>query len=226
MRKLLLLMALLLPLSIVAQEVENIESEPTQIQTTQVRYIGESYSGREYTPTLYRHDLRVGLGATGLSLLFYLDTTFEELFPPKNETMSDILAHYRFDYGELRLTPVISLEYSYAVNDWFAIGFKGSYVSMYRNRTHAHTGERHGRVSLTVINAMVNARFQWLNRDIVKMYSSLGLGAMTAFGLVKESFFFYDATWVGLAVGEKVYGYFEFGGGASGVARAGLGVRF
>ena len=98
--------------------------------------------------------------------------------------------------------------------------------SMYRNRTHAHTGQRHGRVSLTVINAMVNARFQWLNRDIVKMYSSLGLGAMTAFGLVKESFFFYDATWVGLAVGEKVYGYFEFGGGASGVARAGLGVRF
>lgn len=74
---------------------------------------------------------------------------------------------------------------------------------MYRNRTHAHTGQRHGRVSLTVINAMVNARFQWLNRDIVKMYSSLGLGAMTAFGLVKESFFFYDATWVGLAVGEK-----------------------
>ena len=73
---------------------------------------------------------------------------------------------------------------------------------------------------------MVNARFQWLNRDIVKMYSSLGLGAMTAFGLVKESFFFYDATWVGLAVGEKVYGYFEFGGGASGVARAGMGVRF
>jgi len=49
---------------------------------------------------------------------------------------------------------------------------------------------------------------------------------MTAFGLVKESFFFYDATWVGLSVGEKVYGYFEFGGGASGVARAGMGVRF
>lgn len=224
MRKLLLLLALLLPVSLVAQEVEAIQSEPAEIQTTTVRYIGESY--KDYTPTLYRHDLRVGLGATGLSMLFYLDTTFDANFPSDNETMSDILAHYRFNYGELRLTPVISLEYSYAVNDWFAIGVKSSYVSMYRTRTHAHTGERYGRVSLTAINAMVNARFQWLNRDIVKMYSSLGLGAMTSFGLVKDTFFFYDATWVGLSVGEKVYGYFEFGGGASGVARAGLGVRF
>lgn len=224
MRKLLLLLALLLPMSLVAQEVEAMQSEPAEIQTTTVRYIGESY--KDYTPTLYRHDLRVGLGATGLSLLFYLDTTFDANFPSDNETMSDILAHYRFNYGELRLTPVISLEYSYAVNDWFAIGVKGSYVSMYRTRTHAHTGERHGRVAISAVNAMVNARFQWLNRDIVKMYSSLGLGAMTAFGLAQETFFFYDATWVGLSVGEKVYGYFEFGGGASGVARAGLGVRF
>lgn len=224
MRKLLLLLALLLPVSLAAQEVEAIQSEPAEIQTTTVRYIGESY--KDYTPTLYRHDIRVGLGATGLSMLFYLDSTFDANFPSDNETMSDILAHYRFNYGELRLTPVISLEYSYAVNDWFAIGVKGSYVSMYRTRRHAHTGERYGRVSLTAINAMVNARFQWLNRDIVKMYSSLGLGAMTAFGLAQETFFFYDATWVGLSVGEKVYGYFEFGGGASGVARAGLGVRF
>lgn len=224
MRKLLLLLALLLPVSLVAQEVEAIQSEPAEIQTTTVRYIGESY--KDYTPTLYRHDLRVGLGATGLSQLFYLDTTFDANFPSDNETMSDILAHYRFNYGELRLTPVISLEYSYAVNNWFAIGVKGSYVSMYRTRTHAHTGERHGRVAISALNAMVNARFQWLNRDIVKMYSSLGLGAMTAFGLAQETFFFYDATWVGLSVGEKVYGYFEFGGGASGVARAGLGVRF
>ena len=224
MRKLLLLLALLLPVSLAAQEVEAIQSEPAEIQTTTVRYIGESY--KDYTPTLYRHDIRVGLGATGLSMLFYLDSTFDANFPSDNETMSDILAHYRFNYGELRLTPVISLEYSYAVNDWFAIGVKGSYVSMYRTRRHAHTGERYGRVSLTAINAMVNARFQWLNRDIVKMYSSLGLGAMTAFGLAQEPFFFYDATWGGLSVGEKVYGYFEFGGGASGVARAGLGVRF
>lgn len=224
MRKLLLLLALLLPVSLVAQEVEAIQSEPAEIQTTTVRYIGESY--KDYAPTLHRHDLRVGLGATGLSQLFYLDTTFDANFPSDNETMSDILAHYRFNYGELRLTPVISLEYSYAVNNWFAIGVKGSYVSMYRTRTHAHTGERHGRVAISALNAMVNARFQWLNRDIVKMYSSLGLGAMTAFGLAQETFFFYDATWVGLSVGEKVYGYFEFGGGASGVARAGLGVRF
>lgn len=224
MRKLLLLLALLLPVSLVAQEVEAMQSEPAEIQTTTVRYIGESY--KDYAPTLYRHDLRVGLGATGLSQLFYLDTTFDANFPSDNETMSDILAHYRFNYGELRLTPVISLEYSYAVNNWFAIGVKGSYVSMYRTRTHAHTGERHGRVAISTVNAMVNARFQWLNRDIVKMYSSLGLGAMTAFGLAQETFFFYDATWVGLSVGEKVYGYFEFGGGASGVARAGLGVRF
>jgi len=226
MRKLLLLLALLTPVSLVAQEVEAIQSEPAEIQTTTVRYIGESYNSRDYAPTLYRHDIRVGLGATGLSLLFYLDTTFDANFPSDNETMSDILAHYRFNYGELRLTPVISLEYSYAVNDWFAIGVKGSYVSMYRTRTHAHTGERHGRVAISAVNAMVNARFQWLNRDIVKMYSSLGLGAMTAFGLAQETFFFYDATWIGLSVGEKVYGYFEFGGGASGVARAGLGVRF
>lgn len=224
MRKLLPLLALLLPLSLLAQEAGTLQSEPAQIQTTRVQYIGESY--QNYTPTLYRHDIRVGLGATGLSMLFYLDTTFDELFSPSNETMSDILAHYRFDYGKLRLTPVISLEYSYAVNDWFAIGVKGSYVSMYRTRRHAHTGERYGRVSLTAVNAMINARFQWLNRDIVKMYSSLGLGAMASVGLAREKFFFYDATWVGLSVGEKVYGYFEFGGGASGIARAGLGVRF
>ena len=224
MRKLLLLLVLLTPLSLVAQEIGTTQNEPAQIQTTTVRYIGESY--KDYAPTLYRHDIRVGLGATGLSMLFYLDTTFDANFPSDNETMSDLLAHYRFNYGELRLTPVISLEYSYAVNDWFAIGVKGSYVSMYRTRTHAHTGERYGRVAISAVNAMVNARFQWLNRDIVKMYSSLGLGAMTSFGLVKETFFFYDATWVGLSVGEKVYGYFEFGGGASGVARAGLGVRF
>lgn len=222
MRKLLTIFALLLPSLLAAQEVATFGYSPAQIETTQVRYIGEDYD----TPELYRHDFRIGMAATGLLTFFYLTTTFDDNFHVENETMSDLLAKYRFSYGAERLTPIISAEYSYAVNDWFAIGAKGSYASIYRIRKHATTGENVGRVSLSTISAVVNARFQWLNGDIVKMYSSLGFGVMSSFGLARENFFFYDATWVGLSVGKKVYGYFEFGGGVAGITRAGLGVRF
>lgn len=234
MRRLLTLILLLLPTLLWAQEITVINdtmasgggmitTANNNITATQVRYIDDIPAHRSID---YRHNFRIGAAATGASLFYYLINTFDSYFFVDNETMSDLLAKHRFTYGEKRLTPVMSVGYSVKINNWFGLGVSGSATSVYRNRIHAITGERHGRVSLTALTAILNAHFQWYHGDIVQMYSSFGLGVLSSFGIAHETFLFYDATWVGLSVGKGFYGYFELGGGASGVARCGLGYRF
>ena len=228
-RYILLLLALvaLLPSSVQAQSEYRSES----IYNNVAHYVAQEHATRPVAPTLpinleKPNDLRVGISSPGLFPILVMELATDHDMANPVDSMSDLLAEYRYYWGEELLSPLFTLEYSRGINEWFGLGVKASVISKWRNRYHVYTDEKVDGWHTTFLSFVVNARFSWLRRDVVQMYSSLGLGVGYMIGRDRFNTPFFDATYVGLSVGRGFYGYFEFGGGQSGVFRAGIGTRF
>ncbi|MDE6569927.1 MAG: hypothetical protein K2K43_04825 [Alistipes sp.] len=135
--------------------------------------------------------------------------------------------------GPVYTSGVWSLAYDYRFRKWFDLGLAFSYYGEYstsynnsdfsfaaRNRSHA-------------ITVMPVARFTWLNRRWVRMYSSLGLGATFAFGELDHNTDYFRETSaalqftpIGISVGRSLFGFAEIGLGAQGTLMLGIGYQF
>jgi len=72
-------------------------------------------------------------------------------------------------------------------------------------------------------------RFNWLRRDLVKMYSSIGVGFLAGQDMYDEFLILPvgQVSPVGIEVGRKVFGFCELGIGMLYTgAKAGIGFRF
>ena len=183
-----------------------------------------------YPSIKYNSSLQVGAGAPGLILGFLLyDFGYDESSihrPPQN--FSGELADVRYYQTPTVVIPVLSIEYVHNVKRWLALGVKG--VVGFETNAERHVGSNRlfSRNSNVITSALFNMRFSWLHRNIVSMYSSLGVGVTfnsTTSGY-REALPMVDVTWVGIHVGKRVYGFAEFGGFIGGVLRGGVGVRF
>ena len=175
------------------------------------------------------NSLQVGMGIPGMSLLamldlFWVDSSIDIDF---NNTLSDQLANQRYYRTKERYVPSITLDYGYRVKRWLTLGAKGAVGFRTRGIRHKVTNDLLYRDSRVVATLLFNMRFDWLHRRNIMMYSSLGLGVASIFdyndGMVFPMF---DATYVGLTAGRKLYYFLELGGGASGIIRTGIGCRF
>lgn len=126
-------------------------------------------------------------------------------------------------------------DFGYWAQEWFYVGasltWTGGFSGVYRDDTHERTGMQ----THHICSIMPTVRFAWLRRGIVQLYSGVGLGIGLA---VEESnplptcttrvspTVAYDLTFVGIAVGRKVFGYIDFGIGTRGAVSAGIGCRF
>lgn len=144
--------------------------------------------------------------------------------------------YYRPSYAALRYqgptytSGVWTLSYGYRFKRWFdlsaALSYSGDFSAVYSNLdgSKLHPENRHS------ISVMPVARFTWLNRKWVRLYSSVGLGVM--FDVVQgdsrftELYFAGQLVPVGLAVGGAFFGFVELGVGTQGFALAGIGYRF
>ena len=240
MRKLLLILAVIIPATLFAQEYdentiyENVvnanksqeyiaaKASENAISQTSVTYVVEPVKPRNER----KHNFRLGVGSPGLLPIYATKGALKEATEQSGRTMSDGLASYRYYWDDIQYLPFFTLEYSYCAAHWVSVGAKFSALSYYRDRRHFKTDERVMTAHSTTISAMFDVRFTYLNRQYVQLYSGLGLGIRSSFGVERSTGFSYDITWFGLSAGDSVFGFFELGGGYGGVLRAGIGYRF
>lgn len=174
-----------------------------------------------------RHDIRLSwnIGARGnyglashtsLSYIGDLDNTIYE--PQEGKT----------------LWISASLDYGYRVNKWFSIGgclaWSAGICNLYDSMTH----ERWDTMHVDYISIMPIARFTWLHRGIVELYSSLGATAgiehwvhyLNGKHHTYRPYLSYDIKPIGISVGRRWYGFMEAGYGARGIVNIGVGHRF
>lgn len=162
-----------------------------------------------------RHEFRVGWG----------DQQFETLV--WHYTSS---ADYRYDNGDYlqtdhyRYTQHWFIEYQYRVNYWFGVGvqFDGSAV-LWDNMLYDQDNDLIANIGTDHFYNLVfmpTARFTYLHRKYVSLYSSIGIGInvnggteMNIYGKYTDSSLALDIRAIGLEVGlNHWFGAIEFGG--------------
>ena len=142
-------------------------------------------------------------------------------------------------YNKERVTDSWVLSYTYNFTDAFSLsaglGYEGGWSEYYSRADDSkiRVAECH------YITPMVTARFSWLNRNLVRMYSSAGAGVSVAFakaynvadgtGNAKspQAHLSLQLTPVGISVGRDLFGFFEIGVGTVYVGGClGIGYRF
>lgn len=126
--------------------------------------------------------------------------------------------------GDIRKVPLVSVSYNHYHKKWFSFNTRISYVGQYQ---YIYSGADSHLDHLEVypgLNLMEMARFTFLNKEKVRLYSAAGLG-LTAFrGVLIPAIQF---TFFGVSFGKKVFGFVETGGGTEYLGvHGGLGYRF
>ena len=127
-----------------------------------------------------------------------------------------------------------SLDYGYKVNEWFSMGGSLAWTAGICNLYDPMTLQRWDTMHVDYISLMPIARFTWLCRDIVELYSSVGATAglehwMHYINGEQHSYrpyLSYDIKPIGITIGRKWYGFAEAGYGARGIFNIGFGHRF
>ena len=177
------------------------------------------------------NSLQVGGGLPGLMLMAMLDLLYVDVDISPDHTqyvsISDQLADYRYYRTKERVVTSLTLDYSYRVKKWLSLGAKGAVGFRTHGIRHKVTNDLLYRESRVAASLLFNMRFDWLHRRNVMMYSSFGVGVTSIFDYNDGMVFpMYDATFVGLTAGRKFYYFLEWGAGASGTVRTGVGCRF
>ena len=142
-------------------------------------------------------------------------------------------------YNKERVTNTWGLSYTYNFTRIFALSASISYEGGWNEY---YSRADNSKISVTechYITPMVTARFSWLNRNLVRMYSSVGAGM--AFSMTDVHYSNTDSGWkespeaylslqvtpVGISVGRDLFGFFEVGVGTIYVGGCfGIGYRF
>ena len=107
------------------------------------------------------------------------------------------------------------------------IGGKAMFSSVYYHELNVGTNKRVCSHYDNTYAMFVNFRFEYLRRDVVQLYSGIGVGATVRHD---ESYVvalpMIDITYLGVTVGRNIYGFAELGGGISGCIRVGMGYKF
>lgn len=232
-----LLLALALHIDAEAQEI--VVKDATQQSVSS--YVASNYAAIvSQTPTQeakqaqipslrYKNTLSVGygllFGAVYIPLFDMYTKEYNDI--AYNTSLSGQLADSRYYWDTERAFTGITIEYSHRLKSWFAIGAKGVVSFKTRAKRHIGTNELLYRDNTLLAAALLNMRFDWFCRKTVTMYTSLGIGLMSHTDYYETYVLpMYDAAWVGITVGRRLYGYAEFGGGIGGLFRVGMGYRF
>lgn len=132
-------------------------------------------------------------------------------------------------------TGAFTLSYDFRFMKWFDLGLAVSYYGEFNTAYSNIDRSKLGNQAMQFISVMPVVRFTWLNRPLVRMYSSLGLGMLVKTGNSfsgLHQYNFRETEWsaqfspFGIAVGRALFGYVEVGIGMHGTLIAGIGYRF
>lgn len=139
--------------------------------------------------------------------------------------------------GGAKFVPNLRAEYGYNILSWLNVGLAVNYSSFSDPMQNVDTQEYMWTEKFYLTTMTVRVKFYWLNRKWVRMYSSVGAGVGVSYSnvlsedledsrsYVTHTAFAPDICLVGLTVGRKLYGRFEWGTLYGGLT-AGIGYRF
>lgn len=138
----------------------------------------------------------------------------------------------RYYLGAGRLTGAVNLTYSYRFRRWFELSGILTYSGYDRAGYDKMTGNLAFRTGIHNVSLMPYARFVWVYREWVRMYS--GVGAGLGFSTTRDirgtldtdMCLAFSVTPVGIMVGRDFYGLAELSFGTTGLLSFGVGYRF
>ena len=147
--------------------------------------------------------------------------------------------HDAVTYNKERVTDTWSLSYTYNFTEIFALSASLSYEGGWNEYYSRADDSRISVFGCHYLTPMVTARFSWLNRGLVRMYSSAGAGVAVSFADMHntvsgsrrdrspDASVSLQLTPVGISVGRSLFGFFELGVGTIYVGGCfGIGYRF
>ena len=149
----------------------------------------------------------------------YWDKDFRSTLDPK---------HYRIAPARWI---TVGAEMGSWLKEWFYLGGTVVYTGGFKRVEYIPLRTRRGTYSFNNFAFMPEVRFAWVRRDIVQLYSGLGVGIQFAVYDEYETKqtgldCAFDVTFIGISVGRKFFGYFDIGQGSRGILSVGVGYRF
>lgn len=136
-------------------------------------------------------------------------------------------------YNKERVTNSWTLMYTYNFTKVFALSLGLSYEGGWNEYFRREDNRKLLSLQSHYFSPMLTARFSWLNRKLLRMYSSAGLGFSVGLndskykGPPTSTKFSMQVTPVGVSVGKDVFGFAEVGIGTIYVGGClGIGYRF
>ena len=145
------------------------------------------------------------------------------------EPMTSLVDIYRDYQKPMYTTGGISAEIAWLYKDWFTFALTLSGNFSWQGNKDAVTDKNTNTDTSLFIYVVPQARFNWVRKELVKMYSSVGIGLMGGYDLEKEPGILpaFQISPVGIEIGRKVFGFCELGLGMMYTgAMAGVGFRF
>lgn len=140
--------------------------------------------------------------------------------------------------GKYSVVPNLRAEYGYNVLSWLNVGMAVNYSSSTSPMNYHETGQYAWTESLSMTSITAKVKFYWLNCEWVRMYSAVGAGigivrtnsaavnVEDAANFMNYAVFAPDLCLIGLTVGKKLYGRFEWGTLYGAGISLGIGCRF
>lgn len=170
--------------------------------------------------------LRIGVG--GYPLIPSLLVNGIGAYPDHYREFTDLITIYKDYKGNSFTTGNISAEYAWDLKKWLTASISASTDIFWTNYHDAINSEKTDSSVGALVHVMGKARFNWVSREVVRMYSSISLGFIAGYepreiiGLPGI-----QIAPVGIEIGRKIFGFGEIGFGTMYLgAMGGIGYRF
>lgn len=174
----------------------------------------------------FKYEVKLGYsGIPVVDILAYRNKRFGAIY--NSPQLSDLYKDY---YGASRLTGNFSLEFDINCKKWFSMSFMASVDFCTKAIYDGYSNEKSGALTWANVCVVPMARFTYLNRKYVRLYSAAGLGVQfLGIGKISEHHVLpcFQTTPIGVNFGNRVYGLAELGLGMVYCgAKIGIGYRF
>lgn len=181
----------------------------------------------------FRHLFSIDVGIGSLYDVRHDDNVYDyDILPMIYSSRDYHLAQY---YKDNTYHPaLVDVNYRYLASKHWAYGVTAGFHTFYQKWREIATGSTYRESRETNLSIMGVGRYYWRTKNWVRTYSELGLGIRTHWkkGFYDESYQMKNditghITLLGVEVGNKhLIGFGEFGVGALGLFRGGIGYRF
>lgn len=175
----------------------------------------------------YKYEVRIGWAGYPILDDSRFTSTYRDVYIPY-EQYGDLDALYGTSKGNQYMTGLISAEFSVHFKRWFTLaveaGVNGIWGSQYSRYDGSVVSRNHG----AIFTLIPHARFYWLNRKNVRMYSGVGIGISAGKYVNKEEAYLTgQLNPVGITAGRKIFFFGETAIGSSYMGgKFGVGYRF